>query len=564
MTGGEAQEVKATAETMATDVRRDNFKNFWDKFSDKPDTNSMMLNHSADDLEASDRADILSSLPQLANKDVVDIGAGIGRFTTVLAQTARWVLSTDFIESFISKNQERNAHLGNINYQVGDAVNLAMPDTSVDLVFTNWLMMYLSDAETVEFIFNCMRWLRPHGVVHLRESCSEPSTGRAKAKSMHSGDTNPTHYRFSSLYINLLRNIRYRDEDNKLWRFNVHWSCSVPTYVKRQNNWRQVHWLAEKVAAEEGAKETTFNDLLELFGKTWKAEQQAWDKKLDEEKYCWTDKIFSTVLNEKKIPANSTVYVFTPREVSPFVHVNSHLLAEKFSCNVWNVETVAEYYRTSLTKANNFKDQRVRFGWNASLRSSVAYWQQRGASFDTVIATELLANSSAEDDLTTILKTDANVYLLEAVETIDREDVQKKLTARGLKLVSLEDVTENAIFAQETYFKDHDLVEEVIRKHWEVTFSCHLVILKRRPGRGITITSSETSPLFKTVSNQTKEEAAGQTLPLEHRHNGSRRFSTFTQVIPRQLVTVSSFFGATVAFSALRFDALGVPLCVRL
>ena len=107
------------------------------------------------------------------------------------------------------------------------------PQFSVDLVFTNWLMMYLSDSETVEFIHNCMRWLRPYGYVHLRESCSEPSTGRTKKNTMHDdGSTNPTHYRFSSLYINLLRSIRYRDEDGKLWRFDLHWSCSVPTYIK--------------------------------------------------------------------------------------------------------------------------------------------------------------------------------------------------------------------------------------------------------------------------------------------------------------------------------------------
>ncbi|PIO70617.1 hypothetical protein TELCIR_07522 [Teladorsagia circumcincta] len=45
---------------------------------------------------------------------------------SILAETARWVLSTDFIESFIEKNQERNAHMGNISYQIGDAVHLQM------------------------------------------------------------------------------------------------------------------------------------------------------------------------------------------------------------------------------------------------------------------------------------------------------------------------------------------------------------------------------------------------------------------------------------------------------
>uniref|UniRef100_A0A183G166 phosphoethanolamine N-methyltransferase n=1 Tax=Heligmosomoides polygyrus TaxID=6339 RepID=A0A183G166_HELPZ len=177
-------------DTMAAEVRRDSFKTFWDKFSDKPDTNSMMLNQTANDLEASDRADILSSLPHLTNKDVVDIGAGIGRFTTVLAETARWVHSTDFIESFIAKNQERNTHMGNISYQIGDAVHLQMDEKSVDLVFTNWLMMYLSDREVIEFLFNAMRWLRADGYLHLRESCSEPSTARWYGHLIAS--TNPT------------------------------------------------------------------------------------------------------------------------------------------------------------------------------------------------------------------------------------------------------------------------------------------------------------------------------------------------------------------------------------
>ncbi|VDO77452.1 unnamed protein product, partial [Haemonchus placei] len=341
---------------MTAEVRRDSFKTFWDKYSDKPDTNSMMLNQTAQDLEASDRADILSSLPHLTNKDVVDIGAGIGRFTTVLAETARWVLSTDFIESFIEKNQERNAHMGNISYQIGDAVHLQMDEK------------------------RCVT--RGSRFYELADDVPLRSGSRLKTATMHSAvDANPTHYRFSSLYIKLLRAIRYRDSDGKMWKFDVQWSCSVPTYIRRCNNWRQVHWLTKKVPAV-GDEETSVDDLLNLFSQIWPAEQKKWDEKLDNEKYSWTDKIFSNAIDEEVVPKNSTAYVFTPRQRSPFLHVNSHLLAEKFTCNVWNVETKEYLYRTSLTKANNQKDQRVRFGWNDSLSSSIDYWNQRDASFD--------------------------------------------------------------------------------------------------------------------------------------------------------------------------------------
>ncbi|VDM63782.1 unnamed protein product [Angiostrongylus costaricensis] len=250
---------------MTAEVRRDSFKTFWDKYSGKPDTNTMMLNNTSDELDASDRADILSSLPLLTNKDVLEIGAGIGRFTTALAETAKWVHSTDFIESFIAKNKERNAHLRNISYQISDAANFQMEDGSVDLVFTNWLMMYLSDREVVDFLLNAMRWLRPDGYLHLRESCSGPSTGTAKSTTLHSSvDVNPTHYRYSSRYIKLLRAIRYRDGCGKVWRFDVQWSCSVPTYIERSNNWRQVHWLTKKLPAE-GDVVTSVSHLLNLF-----------------------------------------------------------------------------------------------------------------------------------------------------------------------------------------------------------------------------------------------------------------------------------------------------------
>ncbi|KIH60772.1 hypothetical protein ANCDUO_08965 [Ancylostoma duodenale] len=334
-----------------------------------------------------------------------------------------------------------------------------MEERSVDLVFTNWLMMYLSDREVIEFLFNAMRWLRADGYMHLRESCSEPSTGRAKSSTMHSNtDSNPTHYRFSSLYIKLLRAIRYRDNDGKVWRFDVQWSCSVPTYIKRSNNWRQVHWLTKKVSAD-GDDETTINDLLKLFSQTWYTEQVAWDAKLDNEKYVWTDKIFSNAIDNEVVPKNSTAYVFTPRKMSPYLHINSHLLAEKFTCNVWNVEMNENFYRTSLTKANNQKDQRVRFGWNESLASSIDYWTQRDASFDCLIGTELLSTNGDESikRIASIMKPEAKIVLLEPVDDVAEQAIKERMASCGFKNISVVDVTEECKAAEAAYANDHNL-----------------------------------------------------------------------------------------------------------
>jgi phosphoethanolamine N-methyltransferase len=84
---------------------------------------------------------ILQSLPDLTDMSVVDIGAGIGRFTTNFATMAKHVLSVDFIESFIEQNKVRNSSFNNITYQINDALGFEVEPESVDLMFSNWLLM---------------------------------------------------------------------------------------------------------------------------------------------------------------------------------------------------------------------------------------------------------------------------------------------------------------------------------------------------------------------------------------------------------------------------------------
>lgn len=93
--------------------------------------------------------------------------------------------------------------------------------------------MYLTDEEVIDFLRNVLKWLQPDGYLHLRESCSEPSTGRAKSASMHDQTANPTRYRFSSIYVELLRAIRFLDDETgEQWRFHVEWAHSLSTYIE--------------------------------------------------------------------------------------------------------------------------------------------------------------------------------------------------------------------------------------------------------------------------------------------------------------------------------------------
>jgi SAM-dependent methyltransferase len=448
-------------------VQRNTYKMFWDRYSDMPGNEAMLLNKNADELEEYDRKDILVSLPDFTDKDVVDIGAGIGRFTTIFSQTARHVTSTDFIDSFIQKNKERNAAAKNIKYVVSDAAHLNLPASSVDLVFTNWLMMYMSDSEVVEFVTGALKWLRPDGYLKLRESCSEPSTGRKKAATLHTSESNPTHYRFSSLYIQLLRNVKIQDSDGKWWKFDLKWSASVPTYIYRLSNWRQVHWLAQKVPVDSNETHMTFDELVTSFSIGWLDEQIAVDALLDGEKSTWCSSIMDTRVN---YPSTATVLSYNPRTLDPFVHVDAFNIAKESNANIWNVETNPFFYRTSLTKATETKDHRVRFGYNNNLTQALEYLKSNDAEFTSFIATEFMSTATEDDlkSLKDVLETKASISLLEPIKSSPLAgSYLKKLEKAGFQIEEVSNVTKDVIEAINKYADERKLDKSLFTKSLE-------------------------------------------------------------------------------------------------
>jgi len=57
---------------------REALTEFWEKQSHVPTVQTMMLNKFADKVDQQDRQDILASLPNFNNMNVVELGAGIG------------------------------------------------------------------------------------------------------------------------------------------------------------------------------------------------------------------------------------------------------------------------------------------------------------------------------------------------------------------------------------------------------------------------------------------------------------------------------------------------------
>lgn len=64
----------------------------------------------------------------------LDIGCGAGEFARRLAQRANHVLALDLSPEMIRLAQERSPHRSNLDYQVGDVLNFALPVNHFDFI----------------------------------------------------------------------------------------------------------------------------------------------------------------------------------------------------------------------------------------------------------------------------------------------------------------------------------------------------------------------------------------------------------------------------------------------
>lgn len=171
---------------------------------------------------------------------VVELGAGIGRFTGELAQNARSVFALDFMENLIEQNKMNNDHCGNIEFKCGDVTELRLPTDSADVVFSNWLLMYLDDDEVANLAASMLGWVCEGGCVFFRESCFRQSGDKSRKN-------NPTHYRNPREYFRIFDGAREVQKDGKVAHFELTLCKSIDTYVRVKQNQNQVCWKWRKV-----------------------------------------------------------------------------------------------------------------------------------------------------------------------------------------------------------------------------------------------------------------------------------------------------------------------------
>uniref|UniRef100_A0A0A9D9K8 phosphoethanolamine N-methyltransferase n=1 Tax=Arundo donax TaxID=35708 RepID=A0A0A9D9K8_ARUDO len=228
------------------EVERKVQKSYWEEHSKDLTVEAMMLDSRAADLDKEERPKVLSLLPSYKGKSVLELGAGIGRFTGKLAKEAGHVLALDFIESVIQKNESINGHNKNITFMCADVTSpdLKIENNSIDLIFSNWLLMYLSDEKVEKLVGKMVKWLKVGGHIFFRESCFHQS-GDSKRK------VNPTHYRAPRSYTKVFKECHSYDQDGDSFELSLVTCKCIGAYVKNKKNQNQICWLWEKVKSTE-------------------------------------------------------------------------------------------------------------------------------------------------------------------------------------------------------------------------------------------------------------------------------------------------------------------------
>jgi phosphoethanolamine N-methyltransferase len=237
------QSAKGDAEARAT------MQQYWQEHSAGATMQEMMLDDDAEEMDKTERAEILAMLPAFADGHVLELAAGIGRFTGDLAATARSVTAVDFMPTFSQACRERYHDTTNVSVVCEDVMALKVPTRSHELVFSNWLLMYLSDVECTSLARKVMRWLTPGGSFFFRESCFHQS-GNAQRS------FNPTQYRHPDAYTALIsEGAASSGEDD--FELRLVWSGRVEAYVAAKGNTGQMCWLWTKVPKAQAQEQVS-------------------------------------------------------------------------------------------------------------------------------------------------------------------------------------------------------------------------------------------------------------------------------------------------------------------
>ena len=125
-------------------------------------------------------AEVIKEIRPFHNLDILDLGAGSGRLSRVLAEGAKSLLCTDISSAMLDLLEHKLMQLGiarNWTTEVADHRNLPIADKSIDLAVSGWSICYLTGSENIQWEENLKqivsefhRVLRSDGTIIIFET----------------------------------------------------------------------------------------------------------------------------------------------------------------------------------------------------------------------------------------------------------------------------------------------------------------------------------------------------------------------------------------------------------
>ncbi|KAL0212300.1 hypothetical protein RCL1_005926 [Eukaryota sp. TZLM3-RCL] len=139
---------------------------------------------------------------------VLDVGAGIGRITKKVLmpifQNARFSMlepsqrfldkSVEYFGAFDSRVEQRFC----LGFQDFPALSLALGNLFYDIIFIQWVLLYLTDEDIIESLKACKNHLPPNGAIFVKENCN--NHGELYYDESDCSVTRPAEY-FDKLFI---------------------------------------------------------------------------------------------------------------------------------------------------------------------------------------------------------------------------------------------------------------------------------------------------------------------------------------------------------------------------
>jgi len=319
---------------------------FWEKQSQNANANYL-----PEKLNNEEVTEIISILPNLHGKSILELGAGAGRFTRQLSKVASTVIAVDFIDKFISQNKSENATAKNIDYRCQDVASLQIPEKSVDVVFCNWLLMYFDDEECRSLLTNILSWLKEDGILFFRESCFHQSGNETDRV------INPTVYRVPQNYMDMIESVQVK-ADHDMFGYEVVLSKSIQAYAKNRHNNNQICWLLSKVH-QKGAVVDTFKTYKEfLDAKQYSRNGILRYEKIFGRHFVSTGGLETTELFVKMLDLKPGMLVL---DMGSGIGGSAFYMADKHDVNVLGIDLSSNMVNIGLERANDLQEKRVQF-----------------------------------------------------------------------------------------------------------------------------------------------------------------------------------------------------------